>query len=256
MGVQTLESRWLTYLQKNYQQGFVKRLVYRMDLHFRGLPLENRSVLEIGAGAGFLSAFCAAKGASRVVSLEPEAAGSTKDVQQEFEKLASNVGLADIVDYRRDSFEQFLESYKGEPFDYILMCHVINHLNEDAVVKLHLPKAQTEREFYISIFKEMYRLLQPGGVLIASDAGRRNFWNSIGVVVPITRTMEWHKHQQPKVWKRLLAEAGFYSVDVRWYNLFSLRKFAFLLHWKIPAYFSSSAFIIIAYRNQQLNNSP
>jgi 2-polyprenyl-3-methyl-5-hydroxy-6-metoxy-1,4-benzoquinol methylase len=255
MGVQTLESRWLAYLQKNYQQGFVRRLVYRMDLHFRSLPLENRSVLEIGAGGGFLSAFCAARGASRVVALEPEAAGSTKGVQQEFEKLSSNVGLADIVDYRHDRFEQFAESYKGEPFDYILMNDVINHLNEGAVVSLHLPKAQAEREVYISIFKEMYRLLQPGGLLIASDVGRHNFWNSIGVVVPITRTTEWHKHQQPKVWKRLLAEAGFNAIDVRWYNLFSLRKFAFLLCRRLPAYFSSSAFIITAYKNQRLKNS-
>ena len=246
----SLENKLLAYLQENYGQGFTDRLVYKMDSHFHSLSLENRSVLEIGAGEGFFSAFSAARGASRVVALEPESAGSTTNVQQEFEKISSAVGLSDIVNYRTDSFEQFAESYKGEPFDYILMCAVINHIDENAVSCLHLPGAQAERQIFISIFKELHRFLKPQGMLIVSDVGRCNFWNSIGVVIPITKTIEWDKHQQPKVWKKLLTQSGFKTVDTRWCNPFRLRKLAFLLSWKLPAYFSSSAFVATARKDR------
>jgi len=94
MGVQTLEDKWVYYLQKNCRQGFAERLRYKMHLHFGSLPVGNRSVLEIGAGEGFLSAFCAARGASRVVALEPEAAGSTNGVRQEFARMSSALGRA------------------------------------------------------------------------------------------------------------------------------------------------------------------
>ena len=246
MGVQTLEDKWVYYLQKNYRQGFAERLRYRMDLHFRSLPLKNRSVLEIGAGEGFLSAFCAVRGASRVVALEPEAPGSTNGVRQEFARMSSALGLAGIVDYRHDKFEEFAGGFTGEPFDYILMCAVINHLDENAASRLHLPEAGAERETFISIFRKMYGLLKRGGRLVTSDVGRNNFWNLIGMRIFITRTIQWDKHQQPEVWQRLLAEAGFDSVDIRWYNLFRLRKFAFLFCRRLPAYFASSAFIITA----------
>ena len=48
-----LEATLLTYLREKRGEGFAERLRYRMRLHFRSLSLENQSVLEIGAGAGF-----------------------------------------------------------------------------------------------------------------------------------------------------------------------------------------------------------
>lgn len=161
-----------------------------MDLHFPSLPLDNRSVLEIGAGRGFLSSFCAARGASMVIALEPEAAGSTIGVQEEFTKMNNALELTHIVDYRHVTFDQFVNSYAGKPFDYILMCAVINHLNEEATTLLHLVDAHTEREIFISTFKKMYGLLAPGGALIASDVGRYNFWNAIGNKFSLTKSIE------------------------------------------------------------------
>jgi len=241
-----LEAKLLTYLREKHGEGFAERLRYRMGLHFRSLPLENHSVLEIGAGSGYLSVFCVARGASSVVALEPQAAGSSNGIQVEFTKMSASLRLMDLVDYRHDSFEQFAENYGGESFDYILMWNVINHLDEKATTRLHLREARTERAIYISNFKKMYQFLNTHGVLIASDVARHNFWNSIGIKFFISPSIEWHKHQQPKVWGKLLAEAGFDSIDIKWCTPFRLRKFAFLLSWKLPTYFLNSAFIITA----------
>ena len=43
---------------------------------FDGIEFAGRSLLDIGAGAGIVSSYAACMGASRVVALEPEAAGS------------------------------------------------------------------------------------------------------------------------------------------------------------------------------------
>jgi len=245
-----LETRLMTYLRRNRVEGFAERLKYRMGQHFRSLALENRSVLEIGAGSGFVSAFCVAKGASKVIALEPGISGSRDNVQEEFVRMSESLGLTGIIDYRRHSFERFVENYEGEPFDYIVMWNVINHLNEDATTRLHLRGAHAERAIFISHFRNMYQLLNSSGVLIFSDVARQNFWNAIGVKYFTPSSIQWHKHQQPKLWWKLLSEAGFDSVRIRWVTPYTLRRFSFFLSWNLPTYLMSSSFIVKSYKRK------
>ena len=72
------------YVEERYGPRAANKLKYTADLHLGSLVLKNRSVLEIGAGDGLLAASCAARGATRIVALEPEAAGSTTGVQEGF----------------------------------------------------------------------------------------------------------------------------------------------------------------------------
>ena len=238
------------YAEEHYGLPFANRLKYNADLHLNSLTLKNRSVLEIGAGDGFLTASSALRGATRIVALEPEAAGSTTGVQDGFAQMSQAVGLPDTIEYKNITFDQFCDSYDGQPFDYILMNDVINHLDENATTRLHRPDALAEKAAFVSIFEKMYRLLLPGGVLSASDLGRYNFWNAIHLTNPVAPTIEWHKHQQPIIWARLLAKAQFDSLKIKWCTACRLRKLSFLLARKWPAYFHTSAFVITAHKTQ------
>jgi len=245
-----MEYELLAFLEEKYGTYFVSRLKHCFDHHFGSLDLENRRVLEIGAGPGHLAALCLARGASGVVALDPESDGSTKGINKQFALLAESVTMGDSIEYLPISLEKFIATGKKGTFDYILMCNVINHIDEDAVTRLHLPDADQERTQYIKTFEEIRNLLSKTGILLASDVGRYNFWNSIGLRFPACRTIEWNKHQDPAVWEALLSEAGFASMDVKWLALYRLRHFKAIVGQKLIAQFLNSHFLIQA-KNQE-----
>jgi SAM-dependent methyltransferase len=164
---------------------------------------------------------------------------------------ASQIELGDGIEYLPMSLEKFIATGKKETFDYILMCNVINHIDEDAVVRLHLPDADRERKRYIRTFEEIRNLLTETGVLLISDVGRYNFWNSIGLRFPACRTIEWHKHQDPGVWEALLSEAGFVSLIVKWLPLYRLRYFKAIVGQKSVAQCLNSYFLIRARKRER-----
>jgi SAM-dependent methyltransferase len=241
-----LEKELLAYLEDKHGARFASRLKYYFDLHFGSLDVENRSVLEIGAGSGYLAALCLARGASRVVALEPESDGSTEGVSKQFASLSEAIAIGDGVEYLSINLEKFIATGRKETFDYILMCHVINHIDEDAVVRLHLPDADQERKRYIQTFEKIRNLLTETGVLLISDVGRYNLWNSIGLRFPACPTIDWNKHQDPGVWKALLSNAGFVSLVVKWLPLYHLRYFKAIVGRKLTAQCLNSYFLIRA----------
>jgi SAM-dependent methyltransferase len=245
-----MEKELLAFLENKHGTRFVSRLEYYFNHYFDSFDLENRSVLDIGAGCGYLAALCLAHGSCRVVALEPESDGSTGGVNKQFTHLAESVAMSDGIEYLPISFEKFITTGKKETFDYILMCNVINHIDEDAVTKLHLPDADSERKRYINTFKEIHNLLADTGVLLVSDAGRYNFWNSIGLRFPACPTIEWSKHQDPDVWKALLSEADFASLVVKWLPLYRLRYFKAIVGQKLVAQCLNSHFLIRARKQE------
>jgi len=246
--VKKMEKELLAYLERKHSTRLVSRLKYCFDLHFDSLSVENRSVLEIGAGRGYLAALCLARGACRVVALDPEKDGSTKGVNEQFTSLTESVALGNGIEYLPMSLEKFILTGRKETFDYILMCNMINHIDEDAVVRLHLPDANQERKRYIRTFEEIRNLLAKTGVLLISDVGRYNFWNSIGLRFPACHTIEWHKHQNPNVWEAILSEAGFASSIVKWLPLYCLHYFKAIVGRKLVAQCLNSYFLIRAWK--------
>jgi len=241
-----LEEKLITFLEREYGTQVVSRLKHNFAHHFGSLDLENRSVLEIGAGPGHLAALCMARRASRVVALEPESNGAIEGINKQFARLTESVVLGDGIEYLPISLEEFIATGRRETFDYILMRNVINHIDEDAVTRLHLPDADQERKRYIKTFEEIRNLLSDTGILLASDVGRYNFWNSIGLRFPACRTINWNKHQDPDVWEALLSEAGFASMDVKWLPLRRLRHFKVIVSRKCVAQCLNSYFLIRA----------
>lgn len=174
-------------------------------------PLDGKRVLDVGAGAGALSAWAAVHGASRVVALEPELDGSTRGSATEFEAVIADFGLGDRIELRR---ETLAELTAPRPFDLAILSGVINHLNEAAVVRLHEdPGAFAE---YVAVLKQLRSFLRPGALVIVTDVGRKSIWNTIGRQGPWTRDIEWHKHQQPRTWIAVFRAAGFEVHDLRW----------------------------------------
>lgn len=221
-----------------------ERLDYTLGAHFRGLTLDNRTVFEIGAGPGFFSTWCVIHGATEVVAIEPEATGSSIGVRLEFEELQHAIKLNKKVFYLSMTLEEYLYKYKLTSFDYILMHSVINHLDESATERLHFTAAEEERQRYKDIFKSLYHKLKPKGIISIYDVGRCNFWNDMKLRNPFGATHEYHKHQQPKVWKKLLHQSGYEFMDLLWLIPFRLRKMQRILSWKVPLYFTNSGFIL------------
>ncbi len=244
MDLYKLTEKFDRYLKENNIWLSRQRLDYSLRQYFRGLNLEGRSVLEIGAGEGLSCVWCVLHGADKVVALEPEASGSTKGVKQEFDRMANAIGLKGKVEYLPVTFEDYLNKNQSRSFDYILMQAVINHLDEEATKCLQLPEAEAERQRYRDTFKKMFDILKPNGVVVIYDVGRRNFWHDLKLKNPFAPSIEYDKHQQPKLWSGLLCQCGFRFMDIRWFTLYKLRHLCSLLSYRIPAYFLNSGFIL------------
>ena len=99
---------------------------------FDRIPLADRSVLDIGAGAGSTSLYAACAGARRVVSLEPELAGSAGGTRTVFERCRDRLG-ADQVTLRAETLQEF--DAGDERFDVVISRASINHIDEAACIR-------------------------------------------------------------------------------------------------------------------------
>jgi SAM-dependent methyltransferase len=207
------------YLAILHDMGLVSRTGTarsRFENIFAGTDLEGKRMLDIGGGRGIYSFYAAAAGARSVVCLEPEAAGSAAGVTKDFERIRSELRVAPVVLDPRT-----VQEYESpEPFDVVLMYASVNHIDEDACVRL--PGDAKARDAYKREFSRIASLLVPGGRLLVSDCSNRNFFALLGAKSPVCPFVEWHKHQPPRVWVRLLEESGFRSPRVRWEPLFVL----------------------------------
>jgi len=195
------------------RQGSVEQIMADCTSLLGDATFQGKRVLEIGCGGGQLSLLMAAGGASQVVGLEPMTDGANPRSVTSLNWIR-DFGEIENLEIRPEGFdERILE--KGK-FDVILGVNVINHLHE---TELHLKHDKVAREYYLSSFRMMREILNPGGVCIFTDAGRRNAWRwlpAVGIPHPFSRTIEWQKHQQPSVWGEMFLEAGFSGYSVEW----------------------------------------
>ena len=125
----------------------------------------------------------------------------------------------------------------------------VNHWDEAACVEVDkTPKA---RDIYVNLFRKCWSLVDEGGRIILSDCAKKNLFSwpaaNLGIVNPLAPTIEWYKHQQPKLWAQLLEQAGFVNIGWRWLFPAPLRFGAEkLLNNSLLAYLTTSYFILQA----------
>lgn len=218
----------------------VGNLKFSLERIFDGMPLRGTNVLDIGAGDGLHGLYALAAGAERLVALEPELAGSSSGMQDRFERAAKRLG-ARSADLRGETFQEFDPA--GERFNTILSFSSVNHLNEEACIRLH--RDESAREVYRGLFRKLARVSAPGATLVLADCSRHNLFARLPMTNPVARTIEWEKHQPPKLWVEMLSEAGFEDPKVTWASFNTLRRPGqMLLGNKVGAWFFESGFYL------------
>lgn len=207
---------------------------------FDDIDLQGKRVLDIGAGDGTYSIYMACQGAD-VLALEPEAEGA-----REGEMLSTLTTLANEHDRLTIEPITFQEFETEEEFDLVFMHNVVNHLDEDACIRLQ--ESEQARDQYRMLFEKLYGIVAPGGILLLADADRTHFYQFIGLDHPLASNIEWEKHQPPSIWFELLEQAGFRKQRLGWTPAASLGPLAPLTSNYIISHFLRSHFCLIVER--------
>jgi SAM-dependent methyltransferase len=195
------------------------RLRFYLEYLFDGVPLEGRTVLDIGAGDGAIGFYARAAGAASVVSLDPVGDGCNPGQNERFAALASRLRDPDmrLLPVRLQDFDA-----GGRTFDVLLLHNSINHLDEAACVALR--RDPDARARYEAIGARLSRLARSGGALVVTDCSPHNLFVLLGLTHPLLPRIEWHKHQAPALWAGILARAGFGRARVRRRSPSALRR--------------------------------
>ena len=206
-----LAKKYLEIIVQNRLWRSEKGLALYLDYLFKGTNFAGKSMLDIGGGSGIFSFYSAIKGAMGVTCLEPELQGSTSGAQIKFTQISNALSLQNVI-FKPVKLTDFNPG--SQKFDIILLHNSINHLNEDACIKL---KDDNEaRKKYELIFTKLANIAAPQCKLIIADCSRNNIYASLRIRNPFLPSVEWNKHQTPELWSKMLQQHGFYDPKVRW----------------------------------------
>jgi SAM-dependent methyltransferase len=208
---------------------------------FANVPLRDVRLLDVGGGTGVFSLYARSAGAREVTSLEPELDGGTRGMNRSFARLEALTGIDGVLRVA-ETFQRF--AAPAGSFDVVLLHNSINHIDEPATVRLLCDEAS--RSAYRAVFRKLTALLAPGGTLLITDCARTNLFPLLHVPHPISRSIEWHKHQDPGVWAALGHEAGLVDPIVGWssYNRLGRLGWTFLAN-RVGAFFTTGHFRLL-----------
>lgn len=224
-------------------------LLLSLNYIFEDMSFIGKSMLDIRGGSGLYSFFPACSGAERVICLEPELEGSRKGTFDKFKLLSTSLSLGNI-DLLPVRFQEF--DAGNQTFDIILLHNSINHLDEEACIKLQYDNDSRNR--YGLILQKLSKIAAPGAKLIIADCSRYNFFASLGIKNPFAPTIEWHKHQSPEFWSNMLSNYGFINPNIRWMSFIGLEKIGRLLFGnRFASFFTTSHFLLVMDKNASKN---
>lgn len=236
---ETIE-KFLQLIVDNKEYSSVKNLRFRLNQLFQDVDFKNKNVLEIGGGNGIYCFYASIMGAKQVLNLEPGGDGSTTNIISNFNKIKTVLGV-DNVDIKVSTFQDYIAG--DAKFDVVILYNSVNHLNEEACISL---KSKPESEsIYKGLFSKIYNLSNSGALLFVCDCSNENLYPLIGLKNPIDKNIEWHKHQSPYIWKKLLEKSGFVLKDISWTTFNRLGKFGQLFFGnRFASFFLTSHFCL------------
>lgn len=216
-------------------------LAFYLNYLFQDVVFFGKSMLDIGGGSGQYSFYAAIMKAKHVTCLEPEMEGCSKGTLDKSKKFSGSLLLSN-VSLQKTPFQEY--DATNQKFDIILLHASINHLDEQACIKLQYD--DNARKKYELIFKKLSKISAPGAKLIITDCSRYNFFAKLGIKNPFAPTIEWNKHQSPEFWSNMLSKYGFVNPQIRWTSFSCLRKIGRLLFGnRFASYFITSAFLLV-----------
>ena len=225
----------------------VANLKFYLNEFFQNIDFQDKIVLDVGGGSGLLSFYAGVSGAKQVICIEPEAEGSSSGEGNQFAKIKVKLNLQN-VNLEVLTFQAYKE--KDQKFDIIILKDSINHLNELACIDLHRnPKSQ---QIYKDLFSNLYELANKQARVILSDCSRYNMFQLLGIKNIYAPSIEWQKHQSPKVWIKLLKDVGFIKPKLKLTSFSYLRSLGKILFGnKLLAYFFKSYFSITVQKDEK-----
>lgn len=194
---------------------------------FKGINIKDNAILDVGCGGGSLLLWAYEHGSGYITGLEPK---------EKIERLINN--SIRILPKKIQDYDMPIKQ-----FDIIVLQDSINHLDENSCIWLR--KTHDARNKYRAVFKKLYRGLKSGGKLIITDCSNRNFFADLHVINPFCPSIEWHKHQTPELWAKLLSDCSFVNPKVNWLVPNQLRWFGWLVSQKWVSYFLMSHFRLV-----------
>lgn len=219
-------------------------LLRRCEELLRGEDLAGRSVLEVGAGEGFLAHYAVVcRGAAHVTALdEYEGHGAHPDGRQTLERMR---GQLDQEGRIRVEQRDFLDWEPPRKFDYVLLVNALHHIVETPSRLSHdAPHWQQA----VRAFERARRALAPGGRLLIQELSCRNY-------CPLPRYrrqmrgVRWENKQTPREWCKALRASGFTETAVRYrypLNLPDLDAARPLLANRLVSLLTDSSYVICA----------
>jgi len=235
--MENVEDKYYKYIKDNnlYRKKNLK--CYLSEVLFKNIDLKNKVVLDIGAGNGVYSFYALAKGAKKLVCIEPEFEGSRSNYISSLKNFRKFLNRKDDVIIATDTFQNFKSDMK---FDVVLMHYSINHIDEENCITLE--SSIESQEIYNKYFEKIYNSMKSNGDLIITDVSKYNFFNFIGIKNPFVPTIEWGKHQSPYVWSKYLKKVQFFTKKIQWTAPMKLRKVHFILNNILFLYLTTSLF--------------
>ena len=240
--MQNIEKKYFQFIKDNnlYDSDKIKNLpFYLSDVLFKNVELKNKTVLDIGAGNGVYSFYALAKGAKKLICIEPEFEGSRSNYISSLKKFRKFLNKDDNVVISTKTFQEFKSNIK---FDIVLMHYSINHIDEGNCTILE--SSGEAQKIYNNYFDKIYNSMSLDSDLIITDVSKYNFFKLIGLKNPFVPTIEWEKHQSPYLWSKFLNKSNFVTKTIVWTASMRLRKLHFFLNNFIFLYFTTSLFRI------------
>ena len=104
-----MEDKLTKFYRTIVKSGFYpsqRNLKFWLHNLFKDIDLQNKNILDIGGGVGVISLYAACSGARNVICLEPELAGSSKNLQNKFNILKQEL-IVYNVNFVSESFQNF-----------------------------------------------------------------------------------------------------------------------------------------------------